>query len=824
MPGYLSTLDIPISGEKIPAPLKRIDVEIQVAGRAFTHSYAPATNLHHLFKWDGMDAYGRKLPGTQTATIRLGYAYDSYYALPASMAASFGSVTGKRIPGNIKARMDTILWRENKVAIGQSASIAADFGGWTLSVQHAYDFTSRTLEMGAGSSRNAKDLQIENILTTVAGNGKSDYHGNGKLAVEAPLAYPCDLEIGPDGSIYIAEGNARQVSCVKPDGKIYIVAGGNKIGFSGDGGPATNAALGQIKSIALGKDGSIYIADRENNRIRKVTPDGLINTVAGSGPTGMGKGGFAGDGGLATNALLSMPCSVAVAADGTFYFLDERNYRVRKVGPDGVISTIAGNGSSQSTDKTALAAEAAINANDICLAADGSIYVTDYRIRRIGVDGMITMLSYSDPAENDENAGASKGKGYPTCLTIAPDGAIVFSDTSYHCIRRRGNDGVVTTLAGVPKVLDYGQTQFAGDNGPARNGLMTYPSGVAFGPDGYLYIADSSNNRIRRVGPALPQFGIANVLVTSEDGSQVFQFDSNGRHLRTMHALTGGTLFEFGYENGHLVRITDSMGQTSRIERDAFGAPLAIVSPQGQRTSLTVGKQGYLASVSDPAGNTIRCAYSDDGLLTEIAGPLGHEYRMTYDVEGRLIRSSDPEGGFMALTRDTFENGFNVRTVSAMGRTNEIQVEEYGASSQRRTFTSPDGVQSLMTRKSDGTLVGELASGAVASSQTGPDPRFGMQAPVRKSRIITLPSGLSLTNTTELSARMANSGAPFSMTSLTNRSAVNGKWASTVYTASNRGLEFPVCRRQVQQRCSQRARPCCPSRCARGGIRLFGFR
>jgi len=239
------TLTIPLSGATVPSVLKRIELEITVAGRTFKQTFPAAPNQTHTFTWDSLDAYGRALQGTQPVIIRIGYVYDGFYALPPSVARSFGAASGQRIPGNIPARQEVTLWQDQK----SSVSVAPDFrqagvGGWSLDVHHVYDPVGQVLYQGDGSRRSAK-AQENGVITTVAGTG-----------------------VG---------------------------------GFSGDGGPATLANLNSPSDVAVAADGSILIADYSNHRIRRIGPDGLITTLAGNGV------GFNGDGGLAIQADLYYP-------------------------------------------------------------------------------------------------------------------------------------------------------------------------------------------------------------------------------------------------------------------------------------------------------------------------------------------------------------------------------------------------------------------------------------------------------------------------------------------------------------------------------------
>ena len=180
------------------------------------------------------------------------------------------------------------------------------------------------------------------IITTVAGNGEHGYSGDGGPATKAMLASPIAVTVSDTSDLYIADHRNSRIRKVDAStGIITTVAGTGEQGFHGDGGPATQAAIALPRDVALDADGSLYVADGGNNRIRKVDPDGTIMTIAGTG-----RAEFSGDGGPAHKASLSMPYSIALDRDGNLYVVDTGNYRIRRIDAfTGIITTLAGNGS-----------------------------------------------------------------------------------------------------------------------------------------------------------------------------------------------------------------------------------------------------------------------------------------------------------------------------------------------------------------------------------------------------------------------------------------------------------------------------------------------
>jgi YD repeat-containing protein len=263
VPGHKggNTLDITLSGSTVPSVLKRIELEINVAGRAFKQTFPAAPDQHHIFEWDGKDGYGRELGGKQPATIRIGYVYDSFYALPPSITRSFGVTSGQRIPGDILERQETILWQTQDQSLGSGMDQDQYLGGWTLNLHLSYDPTGKILYLGDGNRASAANINGL-ILNPFAGNWGSGYSGDGGPATAAELNIPLDVAVGPDGSFYIADTRNQRIRRVGPDGIITTFAGNGQSGYSGDGGPATAAQLSLFFHcrVAVGPDGSVYIS------------------------------------------------------------------------------------------------------------------------------------------------------------------------------------------------------------------------------------------------------------------------------------------------------------------------------------------------------------------------------------------------------------------------------------------------------------------------------------------------------------------------------------------------------------------------------------
>src|SRR5579862_4984318 len=213
----------------------------------------------------------------------------------------------------------------------------------------------------------------QGIITTFAGNGNQGFSGDGGPATSASLAYPVTVAVDVSGTLFIADNDNNRIRKVSAGGTITTVAGNGTAGFTGDGGQATSASLDHPYGIAVDVFGNLFIADSHNNRIRKVSASGIITTVAGGGFPG-----FSGDGGPATSASLFYPATVAVDASGNLFIADSGNSRIRKVSADGKITTVAGSGTAGFSGDDGSATSASF-AGPLGVAVDvaGDIFIAD---------------------------------------------------------------------------------------------------------------------------------------------------------------------------------------------------------------------------------------------------------------------------------------------------------------------------------------------------------------------------------------------------------------------------------------------------------------
>ena len=346
--------------------------------------------------------------------------------------------------------------------------------------------------VGAGAvtyqwQRNGTNI-LNNIITTVAGNGPSGasggYSGDGGAATNAGLNNPLGVAVDASGNLFISDASNNRIRKIDVNNIITTVAGNGSYGYSGDGGAATNASFRHPYGVAVDSLGNLYISDRGNTIVRKVDTKDIITTFAGNGNYF-----YSGDNVLATNTSLSHPSGVAVDTHGNLFIADYGNNRVRKVDTDGYISTVAGGGSGG--DGGAATNASLSGPNALAVDTTGNLFIVDYgnygydHIRKVDTNGIITTVADS---RSD------------SWVTLDASGEL-FMTSGLQVIKADSNS-TITTVAG------NGNVGFSGDGGPATNASLYSPQGVAVDASANLYIADSLNNRIRKVGlngsPMLP--------------------------------------------------------------------------------------------------------------------------------------------------------------------------------------------------------------------------------------------------------------------------------------------------------------------------------
>lgn len=352
----------------------------------------------------------------------------------------------------------------------------------------------------AGNQR-IRRIGTDGVVETIAGTGEKGYSGDGGPATEATFHDAVGLTADAYGNVYVADQRNHVVRKIDTTGIVTTVAGTGHPGFSGDGGPATGAQLSYPLTVDIGPNGNLLITDTYNHRIRVVDTQGVIHTYAGNGITLAGQPVSGGDGGPATEASFNLPMDAQADGDGNVYVADFGGNRVRKIDSEGTITTVAGNGAPAFTGDGGPATLASVQGTtSVTPADDGSLYLVDFvskRIRRVSPAGVITTVSGNGTTGLSGDGGpAAQGQLNGAYATdIDANGSVYIADLGNDVVRKVDASGVITTIAG------NGVRGYGGDGGPATSASLNLPFGVAAAPDGSVYVADTFNHRIRRVLP-----------------------------------------------------------------------------------------------------------------------------------------------------------------------------------------------------------------------------------------------------------------------------------------------------------------------------------
>jgi hypothetical protein len=359
---------------------------------------------------------------------------------------------------------------------------------------YTFDVTA-TNAVGEGPPGHSNAIGTFPFVTTLAGNGDAGWaDGTGGPAGSAMFNFPFGIALDAQGTLYVADSQNEVIRKVAPDGTTSTLAGSVQDAGWADG-PGASAMFANPTGVAVDGTGNVFVADPANNRVREVAPDGTTGTVAGNGDAGWLDG-------VGVNALFFNPTGVAVDTSGNVYVADLINNRVRKILPDGTTSTLAGNGDGGWADGTGAPDYTAVFAYPYGVAVDaqGVVYVADffnYCIRKVASDGTTTTLA------GNRDAGWADGTGGPGGTTqfgivvgvgVDVDGNVYVADTGNNRIRKVAPDGTTTTLAG------NGDAGYAdGMGGPNGAAMFTEPTGVVVDSQGVVYVTDYVNQRIRKI-------------------------------------------------------------------------------------------------------------------------------------------------------------------------------------------------------------------------------------------------------------------------------------------------------------------------------------
>ncbi len=453
------------------------------------------------------------------------------------------------------------------------------------------------------------------IITTVAGTSAQGFKGDGGAATSAWLNTPVGVAVDAAGNLYIADSQNNRVRKVKAaGGAISTVAGSGSVPFSGDGGPASLAQFSTPFAVATDRSGNVYFSDNDNSRVRKVAPNGTISTVAGTGVAG-----YSGDNGPATSAQLDYPTGLVTDAAGNLYIADsgQTHCRVRKVSTSGTITTVAGTGSCRYTSSNGdggPATSAQLDPYGLAFDSAGNLYIADgqnNRVRAVSTSGVITTVAGTGAAGYSGDGGPGTGAhlNYPFGLAVDTAGNLYIADTWNALVRKLSPGGTITTFAG--NINNYGNS---GDGGPATNASLKSPQGVAVDSAGNVYISDGNNYNVREV------YTDGTINTIAGTGAVGYTGDGGPAALAQLSVLSGVAVDAAGH-----LYLADQANNAIRVLIPEGTQPLLMISSK-HTGNFAAGQNGasYTVTVSNaslgsPTSGTLTVAETLPAGLTLVS-------------------------------------------------------------------------------------------------------------------------------------------------------------------------------------------------------------
>jgi len=523
----------------------------------------------------------------------------------------------------------------------------------------AYDKAGNLYIADAWAHRIRK-VNLNGIISTVAGNGISGFSGDGGPAKAALVSFPTGLTLDNSGNILFTDSGNYRVRKIDTHGFITTIAGTGQIGYTGDGGPAINATFSSdMYGVSVDHQDKIYICDTGNNVVRRIDTAGIITTVAGNGTAG-----FSGDSGPATQAELNFPFAVLPDTSGNFYISDFTNDRVRKVNPQQVINTVVGNGSSGCTGDGGPATTASIGSPRGLLFSGGNLLVAGSgcsKIRTVSLRTKIinTLAGSTTGYDGDGNPFLSTRFSGESALMLDKSGDVVTVDRGNARVRVLNNSTqLVSTIAG----------GYTGDGGKGTAASLNYPQGINFDGAGNLYIVDTFDNRIRKLTSSgnISTFAGNGISGYAGDGGQATA--ANLLEPEAVAADSAGNVY-ISDQFGFLLRQVKPSGVISTVPAVGFFALFGLATDSSGNIygadpyACVLWKITPAGVVTPIAGDSVnfQCGYNGDNIQA-LQALLNSPNAVALDTAGNIYIADEYNNRIRVV--DT--NG-NITTIAGNG-------------------------------------------------------------------------------------------------------------------------------------------------------------
>nr|WP_315199022.1 NHL repeat-containing protein [uncultured Aquabacterium sp.] len=546
------------------------------------------------------------------------------------------------------------------------------------------------------------------------------------------LGEPNGVALDADGNVYVADTNNNLIRKITAAGVVTTLAGSGTGGFAD--GTGTAAAFDGPRGIAVDASGVVYVADSGNHRIRKISAAGEVTTLAGSGSPG-----FANDT-TGTLASFNNPSGIAVDASGVVYVADSSNHRIRKITADGEVTTLAGSGSPGSIDDTGTAASFD-GPRGIAVDASGVVHVADsnnHSIRKITAAGEVSTLAGSVMAGSTDATGSAASFNDPHGVAVDAFGVVYVADSSNTRIRKITAAGEVTTLAG----SSYGSADGAGAAAKFSN-----PRAIAVDPSGNLYVADTNNNLIRKIDSSANVSTFAGETNGAVNGqASVARFSTQGNNIGGLSADAAGNVYVADTQN-HLIRKITPAGVVSTLagsgspgSTDDMGAAASFNTPRG----VAVDAFGVVY-VADSGNNLIR-KITAAGEVTTLAG--SGSPGSANNVTGTLASFDNPFGIAVDAAGNVYvadAANASIRKITAAGEVTTLA----GASFSYPTGVAVDAAGNVYVSDNGGDRISKVTSGGVVTVLAGSGTSASVDG-TGTGASFTLPTGIVIDATGNL--------------------------------------------------------------------------